>query len=117
LAAIVAVTLGPTDDPQEIRLVPLSDIGDAFTPSFDGSQLLGDVLNILLFVPLGAALRLRGLSLVSAVLAALALSAGVELAQAIVVSGRTTSVDDLLLNTLGAALGHVVPALLVQNLR
>jgi glycopeptide antibiotics resistance protein len=117
LVAILAATLGPTDDPQDFRLVPLSDIGDALTPSLDVSLLVGDVLNILLFVPLGAALRLRGLSLRNSMFTALALSTGVELAQAIVVSGRTTSVDDLLLNTLGAVVGHALPALVVPNLR
>jgi glycopeptide antibiotics resistance protein len=117
LSAILAVTLGPTDDPHDVRLVPLSDIGDAFTPSLDGSLLLEDVLNILLFVPLGAALGLRGVSLGKSVLTALALSSGVELAQAIIVTGRTTSVDDVLLNTLGVVVGHAVSALVVPILR
>jgi glycopeptide antibiotics resistance protein len=115
LAAILSLTLVPMDDPHEVRLVPLSDIGDAFTPSLDTSLLVGDVLNVALFVPLGIALRLRQLPLGRAVLAALALSATVELAQATVVSGRTTSVDDLLLNTLGAAFGHVLASLLVPK--
>jgi glycopeptide antibiotics resistance protein len=117
LAAIVSLTLVPMDDPHKVRLVPLSDIADAFTPSLDASLLVGDLLNILLFVPLGAVLRLRRVPLGKTVLAALALSAAVELAQATVVSGRTTSVDDVLLNVLGAALGHLLASLVVPKTR
>ena len=87
--------------------MPLGEIVDALTPPFE-LLLAVTILNVLLFVPLGAALALRGVSVGRTVLAAVALSASVELAQLLVVSGRTTSVDDVLLNTAGAWLGHAV---------
>ena len=70
-------------------------------------NLLG---NVLLFVPLGLALalRYRGIGL----LGSLALGAGVSFAveawQAVSGTGRNADVTDVLMNTLGVAMGHVV---------
>jgi glycopeptide antibiotics resistance protein len=60
--------------------------------------------NVLLFAPLGAALRLLGRRLRYATLAGCALSAAIELAQ-VAIPGRTTSTADVLCNTAGTALG------------
>ncbi len=108
VVAVLSLTLVPMDQADEdLELVPLSEIVDAVTPPFE-LLLVESVLNVLLFVPFGAALALRRLSLGRTVVAAVALSAAVELGQLLVVPGRTTSVDDLLLNTTGALVGHVL---------
>jgi glycopeptide antibiotics resistance protein len=106
VVAVLSLTLAPGYAADEdLELVPFGEIADALTPPFE--PLLAEVvLNVLLFVPLGAALALRKVSVGRTVLAAVALSATVELAQLLVVSGRTTSVDDVLLNTAGAWIGH-----------
>jgi glycopeptide antibiotics resistance protein len=110
-AAILGLTLVPTAADNDVELVPLGDFIEAVGRS-DTSRALGLVLesaaNVLLFVPFGAALALRGLPLAKSAGYGLALSVAIEAAQLLVVSGRTTAVDDVVLNTLGTALGHVL---------
>src|SRR5436309_1009796 len=102
LAAIAALTLAPAGgDENQVRLVPLSDIAHSVAHPFELVAVAG---NVAVFVPVGFLLALRGTSLVRAVLAAAAFSAAIEVVQ-LAVPGRTTSVDDVLLNTAGAALG------------
>jgi VanZ like protein len=111
MAAIFAFTLVPIAADNDVELVPLGDLVEAVSRS-DSGRLAGYVLesiaNVLLFMPFGAALAWRGIPLSKAIGYGLALSVGIELAQLLIVSGRTTSVDDVLLNTLGAALGHML---------
>jgi glycopeptide antibiotics resistance protein len=107
IVVIAAATLTSQEAEREVRLRPLSDIGEAVLGP-DKALLAESIANILLFVPLGTALRLRGLALVRAALFGLVASAVVEGAQLLVVSGRTSSFDDLVLNTLGVVLGHVL---------
>jgi glycopeptide antibiotics resistance protein len=64
--------------------------------------------NVLLFVPLGAILRLRGMSFRNSLLAASLLSAVVELAQFGFAVGRFTEIDDVILNTTGTAIGFLI---------
>jgi glycopeptide antibiotics resistance protein len=107
LIAIGVLTLLPEQSDNEVRLRPFSDIGEAlFGP--DKSLLLETAANVLLFLPFGAALRLRGLGIGRTALLGLLVSAFVEGAQLLVISGRTASVDDLLLNTLGAVVGNAL---------
>ena len=94
--------------PRDVDLLPFRDVIDALQSPTELSALGGEVSNILLFVPLGATLALRGLPIGKTAISAFALSAAVELSQLLYVSGRTASVDDLVLNTLGAVLGHVM---------
>jgi VanZ family protein len=63
------------------------------------------LLNVLLFVPLGAALVLLGARVRSALLLGALLSACIEFAQWTLSSGRTVSAGDLVANGLGAYLG------------
>jgi VanZ family protein len=107
VTATLVLTLSPIDDATEIQLLPFSDVVEALLPPVDPARLLTETANILLFVPLGAVLGLRGYRLGTTAAIGLALSAAVEFAQLLLVSGRTTSVDDLLLNTLGAVLGSL----------
>jgi glycopeptide antibiotics resistance protein len=104
LLAIFALTLVPLPGPRDVQLVPLLEIigGEPSPPA----EILG---NIALFVPLGAALCLLGLRRRTTVVAGACLSTLIEFAQ-LFIGGRTTSVDDVLLNTLGAFLGYVLLA-------
>lgn len=115
VAATLSLTLAPMDASEHhVRLVPLSDLVEALTPP-DRRMLLEKAFNVVLFLPLGAALALRGLSLGRTVLVAIAFSTAVELVQAVFVTGRTTSFDDVVFNTLGAALGHALLRFLVPK--
>ena len=63
------------------------------------------LLNVLLFVPLGAGLRMAGLRFRTAVLASLAATILVEVLQVGAVPGRDASTGDIVWNTAGGALG------------
>jgi glycopeptide antibiotics resistance protein len=110
LIVIFAFTLFPTGGRRKVHLVPFEDITGGIGPPVDVSLLLQTGSNVLLFAPLGASLSLLGLSARTACSIGCALSISVEVAQWFVVSGRTTSVDDVILNTLGTFLGYVVAA-------
>jgi glycopeptide antibiotics resistance protein len=89
------------------NLVPLAGIVATFRDgglAFGVVQLVG---NLLLLLPLGALLpvALPGARLRDAVLVALAVSLTIELVQWRVAAGRMADVDDVWLNTVGAALG------------
>ncbi|HEX2781679.1 MAG TPA: VanZ family protein [Gemmatimonadaceae bacterium] len=66
------------------------------------------LLNVLLFLPFGVGMRLRGEPLGRTVRVALVISAGIELLQLTTITGRTSSPGDILTNTAGAALGAVL---------
>lgn len=66
------------------------------------------VLNVFLFVPLGVGLALSGLRGKSALIAVFALSALIETAQLLLISGRDSTIGDVLTNTLGGALGFAI---------
>lgn len=109
LAFILILTLTPTHAQHEVHLRPFHDVVAAFDPTLDVLRLFGVIGNIVLFAPLGAVLRFRGVALRRAAVLGLALSAAIEVTQ-LGVPGRTTSVDDVLLNTLGAVLGYLLAA-------
>ena len=106
MAAIALVTLLPVESGSDVRLRPFSEIREAFEP--DTGLLIGSIANVLLFVPFGAALRLSGLPMRATALIGLLTSGVVEGVQWVFISGRTTSTDDVLLNTLGALIGHAL---------
>jgi hypothetical protein len=97
LALIGVATLVPVEE-SEVALTHFCLVCGSL-----GAQDFFD--NVLLFVPLGAALRLAGLSRLRAVLAAVLTTVAVESLQYSVVTGRDASVGDLLSNTIGGALG------------
>ena len=109
MALIAAITLRPRGGETLVQVSQLGDVVEALRYSetdFLWDSLLEATANILLFVPLGAALALRGWSTGRTAICGLALSAAIETAQWVAISGRTTSVDDMVLNTAGAALGQ-----------
>jgi len=66
------------------------------------------VLNLALFVPLGIALRSRGIRVPQCIVVAFATSLLVEVAQATAVTGRDPSLSDLITNTAGGLLGALL---------
>ncbi|GAA3389847.1 hypothetical protein GCM10020369_41560 [Cryptosporangium minutisporangium] len=117
LAIAAAITLGP-GDPEAAAGAAASD---NFTPFAeinrsleDGSlRSLAQVLgNALLFVPFGLLVPLTfpRLRVLTAVLAAAAASACVELVQLTHIAGRMFDIDDVILNVGGAILGGLLVA-------
>jgi hypothetical protein len=102
-----------------ILLATLTPFPGAGLPDFVGCVICGvrgwsDALaNLILFVPLGAALLANGRTGARAVGLAGLLSAGIELAQ-IFIPGRDPSLGDVCFNTLGAAVGQVTAALALR---
>jgi VanZ family protein len=111
VVAILALTLAPVDASNDVELVPLGEATTALARA-DGARLLETLLNgvanVLLFAPLGIALALGGVTRARSLALALSLSAAVEVTQ-LFVSGRTASVEDVVLNVLGALLGYTLP--------
>lgn len=105
VASIAAATLAPSGGPHDVRLRPLGDVDTA-----------GAAANVLLFAPLGVALSLLRWRFRAAAAAAVAVSVAIEVAQ-LVVPGRTSSVDDVIMNALGAVAGWVVAAYLLRDRR
>ena len=85
--------------------------GDTSVPPFTaciicGSQGIADAIcNVVLFLPVGAALMVLGARPARAVLLAAALSAFVEGMQATIVAGRDPSLGDVVFNSIGGLLG------------
>lgn len=71
-------------------------------------SLLDALLNLLLFLPLGAGLALLGLRFRRVVVVGVLASAAIELAQHFVVQGRFGSLADVAANACGIALGALV---------
>ena len=96
LVAICALTLYPTGGQPDTPLwcIPCGE-----------RATLDALLNIALFVPLGAGLAIAGVPWWLAALASFGLSFGVEFLQYTVVVGRDPSLRDVVTNTLGGALG------------
>jgi hypothetical protein len=63
------------------------------------------ILNVILFVPFGAGLRLLGVRRIRVIAIALCFSAAIELLQMHIIAGRDSSLGDVITNTLGGALG------------
>ncbi len=103
---------------REIRPAP----GDSLVTLVHDPAFLQVALNVLLFVPLGFYVRrLLGQGVLVATVVGLALSLAVETTQVTGVWGlydcayRVFDVDDLLVNTAGAAVGSLLSALVVRR--
>lgn len=99
VAAILVATLSPSGDE---KLEPM------WRCLVCGQRGVADViLNVILFAPLGFALRLNGERLLRVCIAATLLSGAIELAQ-LFIPGRDTSLGDVLTNAAGAATGYAL---------
>jgi glycopeptide antibiotics resistance protein len=120
LAAIAALTLGqPLDaQPEGVNLLPFRDLLWALDGRVEPAVAVVElVANVLLFVPLGSALAVRhpGASAWWIAAVAGAVSIGVELAQAVMNTGRLADVTDVLANTFGAGLGGALVGVIAPN--
>ena len=96
--AILGLTLVP--DPQQAPYSALTPLTCVVCGTYGGADVF---LNLLLFAPLGAGLRLAGWPWPRVVAVAALFSLTVEFLQYSVVTGRDASLSDLLTNTAGAA--------------
>lgn len=103
----------------KLELIPFADIigiiADAIAHHHGAGIILNIIGNILLFVPLGLFLPLFWSYFNRAkrtILFGFGMSLSIELIQ--LVAGGVTSVDDLILNTVGAALGFALAKLLLR---
>ncbi len=111
-AAILRLTLIP--EPGQVAFAALTPFSCLVCGEHGGADVL---LNLLLFAPMAAGLRLFGWSWWRVVVTCAALSMTVELLQYSVLPGRDASLSDLLTNTAGGAVaawvgGRLVPVLL-----
>ncbi len=107
-AVITALTLAPPSIAAPVRGIVLRSLVEVAQPLAAASPFreVDELLNVLLFVPLGATLALllgRRLWPI-AILASFALSGAVEFAQRSI-PGRVPDAGDVLWNTVGAAIG------------
>ena len=80
-----------------------------------GDSWLGDaLLNVVLFVPFGLALRATGISTARTMLLSAASSVMIEVLQYTVVTGRFSSVLDVITNSLGGLVGAVGFGIMVR---
>ena len=114
LALILVLTFRsaiPTDGYDRLRLVPFEDILDGtLAPELRVRAAVDVVGNLLVFVPIGAALaaRFSGWSPVGLVAGVVVLAIAVEAAQLALNIGRTADVTDVLVEPAGALLGFWV---------
>jgi glycopeptide antibiotics resistance protein len=104
----------PTPDSQPV-IVPFVDTWRQMRDLGDKVALEEATRNVLLFIPFGYLLpasvrRLRGFK--SAMGVGAGVSAIIELAQWLVVPGRSPSIDDVMYNTIGSAIGAALFILL-----
>ncbi len=122
---LLAMTLRPDRTPNGINLTPLAEHSRAMACLLDPGCLFQchafwflfiDVAgNIAVFLPFGFGLALAWRrSIVRVALAGLGLSLVIELLQ-LVIPSRATDIDDLIFNTLGAALGALGAASFFQK--
>jgi len=104
----VQVLQGHFERGTRYNLVPFEGIKDILSQGIKTYALFNVAGNIVLFLPLGILLPLlwRRWTLSRTTFAALLLSAGIELLQ--FYTGRGADIDDVMLNTLGAAIGYIV---------
>ena len=86
----------------------------AFAHPLAYSQGFDLLVNIAIFAPLGASLRWVGVGFRRSVALGACLSTVIEIVQ-LGIPGRFTSTDDLILNTVGAAVGYLAGAWAVSR--
>jgi glycopeptide antibiotics resistance protein len=118
LAVLLLLTFLPLGDPEsvaarQLNLVPLKTIGRALNAGVDSPKFALVLGNLAAFVPLGILVPVmtRKRSWLLVLVSALALSAAIELGQYVVSTNagfayRTTDIDDVILNVLGALTGY-----------
>lgn len=110
--AVLTLGSGALVGPARGELAQIAGAVPAVLPAAVQFGFTEQLLNVLLFVPLGAtiALLLRRRAWPLAILVGVALSAAVEFAQRSI-AGRVPDLGDVLWNTVGAAIGVIVVTL------
>lgn len=104
-----------------VAVITLMPRAENVPPRFDWRltnsprELIEGVLNVVLFMPFGAALYVNRRLLLTAATLGFCLSLTVELLQRFVIPGRQGEVQDLLTNTIGAIAGWVVASALIKT--
>jgi hypothetical protein len=91
-----------------LELLPFVDLARALTDRGSLSAAIAEpIANVILFVPLGWALRRRfpGLGVGQVTAIAFGLSLGIEALQYVLVEGRFATTTDVLMNSLGGLIG------------
>lgn len=108
---VTVVPMGRSGRPP-IGFIPFLDALDRIARGFSSpaDEATDIVLNVLLFMPIGAwaALRFGRRRMAAAIAGGALLSIGIEVSQALEAAGRFASTTDVLTNTSGTALGFVV---------
>jgi len=113
ISVVLLVTMSPTPinlgQEGAIRKL-LSVLHSNGVPEWFGYSKLEFTANIVMFVPLGLTigLVLPGRGLWTALLIVPAISAAIELAQALLLSQRTATIQDVIANTIGGWLGLLI---------
>jgi len=99
----------PRPEPRQLHLIPLSEVPWYLYHLAPADALVQIVGNLLVFAAFGAGAPVRWRLRITGVAAAAAAgSAAIETLQYVFDIGRTTSVDDVLLNTTGAVLAALL---------
>jgi glycopeptide antibiotics resistance protein len=113
-AIVIVVTLLSAsvfgEEPQ-VRFVPFTDLIEALTGRGNLRLAMAELIgNVVLFVPLGMALRWRlpAIGLLGATAIAFAGSVGIEVLQGLLAAGRWSDSTDVIMNTLGGAIGALI---------
>jgi glycopeptide antibiotics resistance protein len=112
IVAIATLIPRPGTAATTLSLVPFRQTWHMVAAARDRADVFVPVLgNVALFVPLGWLLpmtwpRLRSLRWI--VVAGASCSAAIEVCQILFVSGRSPTIDDVIFNTLGAAIGGIM---------
>jgi glycopeptide antibiotics resistance protein len=121
LAVVVALTLVASrrsEEAPQIVLVPFQNLIEALDGEgglrFAVAELIG---NVLLFVPLGMALRWRWpwLGIVGVTIVAMLTSVAVETLQALLATGRWATTTDVITNTVGGLIGAIAGAIWLRR--
>lgn len=117
---LVLTLLTPIDADElepSIRLIPFQDLRDALTGVRDLGLAIAELVgNVVIFIPLGMALRWRfpSLGVIQAVGITLAFSVGIELLQALTGNGRWPETTDVVMNTTGGLIGAALMRMFSQ---
>ncbi len=117
---ILRVTLpsaDPGDGPGSWTWMPFEDLIRAWPLDWARRIILDQMAaNVLLFVPFGLALTLRGwrVPLWRVTLVSVAFSICIELTQGLAGNGRSADITDVLMNTLGGVLGWLLGRLVLR---
>jgi len=123
LAIVLVLTLltpSVEGEAPQVRLVPFIDLFEALdgrgSLRFAVAELIG---NVVLFIPLGMALRWRfpWLEVLHVGALVLATSAAVELVQGLTGAGRWSDSTDVIMNTLGGVVGAALAGLGLAQVR